>query len=94
MVSAVLTPRQAAIYRFISSREYPPTVREIGRRFRIRSPNGVAGHIRALVRKGKITYDRGTARSIRPVRRRRLPLLGLIDSRTGTVLPTTAGALE
>ena len=46
------TSRQMAIYEFIRdkirSRGYGPTVREIGTAFKIRSPNGVVCHLKAL----------------------------------------------
>ena len=52
----VLTRRQRAIYEFIRdkivNRGYGPTVREIGARFRISSPNGVMCHLKALEKKG------------------------------------------
>lgn len=56
-----LTLRQSEILEFF--REYsaeqgrPPTIRGIGLRFGILSPNGVMTHLRALVRKGKLIHD-------------------------------------
>ena len=51
-----------AIYEFIRdkirSRGYGPTVREIGTAFKIRSPNGVVCHLKALELKGYITRGR------------------------------------
>ncbi len=63
-----LTPRQQNILDFIRARVrergFPPTVREIGEEFGIRSTNGVHGFLRALEKKGAINRDRGLARSI------------------------------
>ena len=54
----LLTSRQKEIYEFIrekiQGRGYGPTVREIGNRFGIRSPNGVMCHLKALQKKGLI----------------------------------------
>ena len=44
---------------------YPPTVREIGRAFDIRSNNGVADHLAALKAKGRIAWSGGKARTLR-----------------------------
>jgi repressor LexA len=63
------TERQREIYDFIrqSAAEwgYPPTVREIGEEFGIRSPNGVLCHLKALEKKGWIERDENVARGIR-----------------------------
>jgi len=63
-----LTPRQREIYEFIKTcidvRGYGPTVREIGERFGIRSPNGVIGHLKALERKGLISRTPRLSRAI------------------------------
>jgi repressor LexA len=63
-----LTARQNAIVAFLreqlSERGYGPTVREIGARFGITSPNGVMCHLKALEKKGVIRRDRRCARSI------------------------------
>lgn len=51
-----LTSRQRDVLQFIrehiASRGHPPTIREIGSRFQIRSTNGVRSHIAALIKKG------------------------------------------
>jgi repressor LexA len=64
-----LTERQGRVLDFIRERiaadGRPPTVREIGRRFRIASTNGVRRHLNALERKGYIERAAGTARGIR-----------------------------
>lgn len=62
------TERQMEIYSFIRdkirSRGYGPTVREIGQAFKIRSPNGVVCHLKALERKGLITRGKNMSRAI------------------------------
>src|SRR5258708_40127515 len=51
-----LTERQEKILSFIKKsivdQGYPPTIREIGEHFGIRSTNGVNDHLKALERKG------------------------------------------
>ena len=62
------TERQLEIYAFIRdkihSRGFGPTVREIGQAFKIRSPNGVVCHLKALERKGLITRGKNMSRAI------------------------------
>ncbi len=62
------TERQLAIYEFIrdkiQTRGYGPTVREIGAAFKIRSPNGVVCHLKALERKNYITRGKNMSRAI------------------------------
>lgn len=64
----IITERQREIYEFISTtiatRGIPPSMREIGKKFGIRSTNGVEGHLAALDRQGLITRERGKSRSI------------------------------
>ncbi len=63
-----LTARQKEIYDFLKdkiiNRGYGPTVREIGIAFKIRSPNGVMCHLKALERKGMITRESHMSRAI------------------------------
>ena len=63
-----LTARQREVYEFIKrtikAKGYCPTVREIGDAVSINSPNGVIGHLRALIRKGYIVRQAHMARSI------------------------------
>lgn len=63
-----LTERQQRVYdvirEMINSRGYGPTVREIGEILGISSPNGVMCHLRALVKKGKITRIANRSRAI------------------------------
>jgi repressor LexA len=81
-----LTLRQREIYEFlrdkIVNRGYGPTVREIGQRFGIRSPNGVMCHLKALEKKGLISRESHMSRAIQlsnpPQPRTSLPLAGLI----------------
>src|SRR5258708_5477984 len=55
-MSEPLTDRQEKILDFIKKsivdQGYPPTIREIGEHFGIRSTNGVNDHLKALERKG------------------------------------------
>jgi len=80
-----LTPRQRAIYDFIKDkivhRGYGPTVREIGAGFKIKSPNGVMCHLKALEKKGLITRESHMSRAIQlsePIGKMTLPLAGRI----------------
>jgi len=63
-----MTLRQQAIYDFVRSAiaasGLPPSLREIGERFGIRSTNGVEKHLRALERNGHISRIRGKSRGI------------------------------
>jgi repressor LexA len=67
----VLTDRQREILDFISEsiaeRGYPPTLREIGLHFGIRSTNGVNDHLRALEKKGYLQREDLKSRALRPV---------------------------
>ncbi|MFN0055143.1 MAG: transcriptional repressor LexA [Planctomycetales bacterium] len=84
-----LTPRQRAIYDFIKdkivNRGYGPTVREIGSGFKIKSPNGVMCHLKALEKKGLITREAHMSRAIQitePISKMALPLRGRIAAGT------------
>jgi len=67
----VLTDRQREILEFITQsiteRGYPPTLREIGTHFGIRSTNGVNDHLRALEKKGYLQREDLKSRALRPV---------------------------
>lgn len=67
----VLTDRQREILEFITQsireRGYPPTLREIGIQFGIRSTNGVNDHLRALEKKGHLQREDLKSRALRPV---------------------------
>ncbi len=79
-----LTKRQKAVYEFVRdkivNRGYGPTVREIGEKFKISSPNGVMCHLRALEKKGLITREPNMSRAIQltadPAAEAGLPLVG------------------
>ena len=82
---AALTKRQQEIYEFlkdrIHNRGYGPTVREIGIHFKIRSPNGVMCHLKALEKKGIIHRESNMSRAIGltegpPEETMSLPLIG------------------
>src|SRR5436190_17581477 len=67
----LLTDRQREILDFItrsiSARGYPPTLREIGSHFGIRSTNGVNDHLRALEKKGYLHREDLKSRALRPI---------------------------
>lgn len=85
-IGRALTTRQREIYEFICNkvegRGYPPSIREIGEAFAIRSPNGVMCHLRALEKKGLIKREENHARAIQIDGIRSggatLPMLGLV----------------
>ena len=66
-----LTQRQREILDFISSsiveRGFPPTLREIGEHFNIKSTNGVNDHLKALEKKGHLRREDLKSRAMRPV---------------------------
>jgi repressor LexA len=70
-MSDLLTDRQQQILDFISSsiteRGYPPTLREIGEHFGIRSTNGVNDHLKALEKKGVLRREDLKSRAMRPI---------------------------
>jgi repressor LexA len=69
---AELTPRQQNILDFVSEftgqHGFPPSIREIGEFFGIRSTNGVSDHLRALERKGFLQRSGHLSRSLQVVR--------------------------
>ena len=80
-----LTERQRIVYDFIRdkivNRGYGPTVREIGERFNISSPNGVMCHLKALEKKGLIRRSPNKSRAIELTQARAesgMPLLGIV----------------
>ncbi len=68
-MDAELTPKQQAILacirEYLQTHGYPPTVREIARLVRIKSPRGVAKHLETLARKGYLERGDGLSRGIR-----------------------------
>jgi repressor LexA len=81
-----LTQRQRDILDFISAsimeRGFPPTLREIGEHFHIRSTNGVNDHLKALEKKGHLRREDLKSRAMRPV----------LPDGSGEVVPMRAGA--
>src|SRR5262245_8465667 len=65
---STLTERQREIYGFIrdqiENKGWPPTIRDIGNHFAIKSTNGVMCHLKALEKKGLILRDKKAARAI------------------------------
>lgn len=63
-----LTARQQNIFDFVveyqSDNGFPPSIREIGEFFGIRSTNGVSDHLRALEKKGYISRNNQQSRGI------------------------------
>jgi len=70
-MAELLTQRQREILDFISAsiveRGFPPTLREIGEHFHIRSTNGVNDHLKALEKKGHLRREDLKSRAMRPV---------------------------
>jgi len=70
-MAEALTQRQREILEFISAsiaeRGFPPTLREIGEHFHIRSTNGVNDHLKALEKKGHLRREDLKSRAMRPV---------------------------
>ena len=66
-----LTQRQQEILDFITAsiveRGFPPTLREIGEHFQIRSTNGVNDHLKALEKKGHLRREDRKSRAVRPL---------------------------
>jgi repressor LexA len=79
-----LTFRQREILDFISAsiveRGFPPTLREIGEHFNIKSTNGVNDHLKALEKKGHLRREDLKSRAMRPV----------LPDGTGEVIPLRA----
>ena len=69
---AELTNRQSQILDYISTsideRGFPPTLREIGEFFGIKSTNGVNDHLKALEKKGFLARDHLKSRAMRPLK--------------------------
>ncbi len=70
-MAETLTHRQREILEFISAsiveRGFPPTLREIGVHFQIRSTNGVNDHLKALEKKGHLRREDLKSRAMRPI---------------------------
>lgn len=67
-----LTDRQEDIlnfiYQFLEENGYPPTLREIGKKFDISSTFGVKRHLDALEKKGHLTVENNASRGISLIR--------------------------
>jgi repressor LexA len=81
-----LTSRQREILDFISAsiveRGFPPTLREIGEHFSIRSTNGVNDHLKALEKKGHLRREDLKSRAMRPI----------LPDGAGEIVPLRRGA--
>ncbi len=73
VMSTAITQRQRQVLDFISAsiteRGFPPTLREIGDHFGIRSTNGVNDHLKALEKKGYLKREDMKSRAMRPTER-------------------------
>ncbi len=90
-MAEALTDRQREILDFITAsiteRGYPPTLREIGEHFGIRSTNGVNDHLKALEKKGHLRREDLKSRAMRPIGaggdvvpfERKVPKLGNVE---------------
>lgn len=81
----ILTETQKGILGFITGfvqeRGYPPTLREIGRHFRIPSTGSVSYHLRALEGRGLLKRNRGSSRGLELLESPfRLPVLGRVGA--------------
>jgi repressor LexA len=85
-----LTDRQHAILAYIhqaiGENGYPPTLREIGGHFGIRSTNGVNDHLKALVRKGFLERGDKMSRALVPTEKAQ-DLLGTGTGARSNVVP-------
>ena len=86
-MAEALTQRQREILDFISAsiveRGFPPTLREIGEHFNIRSTNGVNDHLKALEKKGHLRREDLKSRAMRPV----------LPDGTGEIIPMQRRAM-
>lgn len=80
-----VSEKQTMILQFIedfhSSRGYPPSLREIGHHFKIKSPNGVKYHLKVLEREGLISRNPKTSRGLMTPsssKGRKIPVVGRV----------------
>ena len=79
-----LTPKQKAVLdfitKFLSAKEYAPTLKEIAKHFRLNSVSTVYQYIEALRVKGYLNKEENKSRSIAPVEQsyEEIPLFGYI----------------
>ncbi|MFL5313304.1 MAG: transcriptional repressor LexA [Myxococcales bacterium] len=95
-MTETLTERQekilAFIKRSIQDQGYPPTIREIGEHFGIRSTNGVNDHLKALERKGYLVRGELKSRALsvieggKPARFTRREVEAAPDANSGRVV--------
>lgn len=78
-----LTPRQNEVLQFVAVFQeecgVPPTLREIARHFKFRSPTAASDHLRSLRRKGYLTHEPRLARYSRIVSRWHPPRRPVVD---------------
>ncbi|MBK5295193.1 MAG: repressor LexA [Acidobacteriia bacterium] len=95
----MLTGRQQAIYDYIlhfrQDNGCSPSIPEMQREFGIRSPNGVAGHLRALIKKGVLRRSSRGSRQLDPVEPASgpimsVPLIGHIAAGFPEFIPLTS----
>ncbi len=81
MFTTPLTQRQREVLdfirKYIKTHGYSPTLREIARELGIKTPRGVKTHIKALQKKGYLTFTPYKARSISLLSGEKIPLIGL-----------------
>jgi len=98
-MSDPLTERQEKILTFIKTsiaeQGYPPTIREIGEHFGIRSTNGVNDHLKALERKGHLLRGELKSRALTVLDGGRSDGLGHATKTAGLRFPKPgAGGLQ
>ena len=81
MFTIPLTQRQKEVLDFIKKyikiHGYSPTLREIAKELGIKTPRGVKIHIKALQKKGYLTFTPYKARSISLLSGEKIPLIGI-----------------
>lgn len=94
MIAKELTERQIKVLRYIekavATSGYPPTIREIGNAFGIKSTNGVNDHLRALMRKGYLAKQAGKSRTLRLLQ----PKAKVRKTKTKSMIPIVSSAEE
>jgi len=94
-MNTIISERQQQIYDFIRSvieeRGIPPTMREIGQKFGIRSTNGVDRNLAALELNGLIKRERGKSHGIRIASAERpaasVPIIGRVAAGSPVLAP-------
>src|SRR4051794_39126385 len=94
-MSEPLTERQEKILAFIKKtileQGYPPTIREIGEHFGIRSTNGVNDHLKALERKGYLLRGELKSRALSVIDGGGGPLTRMSPGSSGSSGSSTGG---